>query len=120
MARSVSAGDKLETIAVEVLLDDNVDCNIHFGRVDDGSHFWTADFEAFDEVTRHCSKLLNNCEYPGIKEEDEILYVVRQRMSRCWYVEENWVTIHSAGYVICPAKSEWQITLVCKPILLSF
>ena len=68
MARSVSAGDKLETIAVEVLLDDNVNCNIHSGRVDDGSHFWTADFEAFDEVTRHCSKLLNNCEYPGIKE----------------------------------------------------
>jgi hypothetical protein len=32
------------------------------GRVDDGSHFWTADFEPFDEATGHCNKLLNDCE----------------------------------------------------------
>jgi hypothetical protein len=29
-------------------------------------------------------------------------------------------TIHSTGYVICPAKSEWQITLAFKPRLRPF
>ena len=29
-------------------------------------------------------------------------------------------TVGSAGYVICPAKPEWQITLPCEPCLRFF
>ena len=33
---------------------------------------------------------------------------------------EHLFTIDCAGYVICPEKSEWQITFACKPRLTIF